>query len=79
LSTHLTTFAGGFLVLPNPINWNYAFANADFLRNKTIYLTVIGVCVLYILLTIFARYKDKQDTDQVNHRFSFAHSSLSFS
>ncbi|CAF4200745.1 unnamed protein product, partial [Adineta steineri] len=28
LSTHLTTFAGGFIVLPAPINWSYVFANA---------------------------------------------------
>ena len=31
-STHLTTFAGGFIVLPEPINWNYVFANAGFLQ-----------------------------------------------
>jgi len=29
-STHLTSFASSFLVLPNPINWNYVFANANF-------------------------------------------------
>ncbi|UJR12876.1 hypothetical protein I4U23_017050 [Adineta vaga] len=40
-STHLTTFAGGFIVLPNPINWNYVFANADFSKNQTIYITMI--------------------------------------
>ncbi|CAF4148171.1 unnamed protein product, partial [Adineta steineri] len=40
LSTHLTSFAGGFIVLPEPINWSYVFANAGFLKNKTIYLTV---------------------------------------
>ena len=54
-STHLTTFAAGFLVLPSPINWNYVFANADFLRNKTIYLTVICVSMIYLILIIYAR------------------------
>jgi hypothetical protein len=64
-STHLTTFAGGFLVLPAPVNWNYVFANADFMKNKTVYLTVICICVLYILLVIYARYKDKKDIEKV--------------
>ena len=64
-STHLTTFAGGFLVLPAPINWNYAFANADFNRNKTVYITVITVGILYVLIVIYARYKDKKDVEKL--------------
>jgi len=64
-STHLTTFAGGFLVLPAPINWNYVFANANFAKNKTIYLTMICVCVIYLLLIIYARYKDKKDIEKL--------------
>lgn len=70
LSTHLTTFAGGFLVLPTPINWNYVFANAQFTRNKTIYITVICGAVLYLVLVAFARYKDKQDVRKVSARTS---------
>ena len=65
LSTHLTTFAGGFLVLPKPINWNYVFANADFAKNKTIYLTVIGAALLYVMLIIYARLQDKKDVEKV--------------
>lgn len=64
-STHLTTFAGGFIILPKPINWNYIFANADFIRNKTVYLTVICVLILYLLLIIYARYKDKKDIEKL--------------
>jgi hypothetical protein len=64
-STHLTTFAGGFLVLPAPVNWNYVFANADFAKNKTIYLTVICICIIYIVLMIYARFKDKKDIEKV--------------
>jgi hypothetical protein len=56
-STHLTTFAGGFVILPAPINWNYVFANADFIQNKTIYLTII--CV-YIVSMIYAQFQDKK-------------------
>jgi heme/copper-type cytochrome/quinol oxidase subunit 2 len=61
----LTTFAGEFFILPAPVNWNYVFDNADFLKNKAMYLTTICVVVLYILFTIYARYKDKKDNEKV--------------
>jgi len=64
-STHLTTFAGGLQILPESVNWNYVFANADFDKNKTIYLTVICVSVIYIILIIYARYKDKKDFEKL--------------
>ncbi|CAF4238484.1 unnamed protein product, partial [Adineta steineri] len=74
-STHLTSFASGFVILPESINWNYVFANADFMKNKTIYLTVICVSVIYIILIIYARFKDKKDIEKLgvtplpdNHR-----------
>jgi hypothetical protein len=66
LSTHLTSFAGGFIVLPSPINWNYVFANAAFSKNKTVYLTIISISVIYIILLIYARFKDKKDFEKVN-------------
>ena len=69
-STHLTTFAGGFLVLPAPINWNYVFANADFAKNKTIYVTMITMAVLYIALVIYARRKDRKDVEKVRATLS---------
>ncbi|CAF3781572.1 unnamed protein product [Rotaria sp. Silwood1] len=75
-STYLTTFASGFIVLPAPINWNYVFANVDFMKNKTVYLTIICIFLLYILLIIYARYKDKKDLEKLgvtplsdNHQF----------
>ncbi|CAF1640812.1 unnamed protein product, partial [Adineta ricciae] len=64
-STHLTSFAGGFLVLPNPINWNYVFANASFSKNPTIYLTIIITSLFYIILMIYSRYKDKKDIEKL--------------
>jgi hypothetical protein len=64
-SSHLTTFAGGLEILPAPINWNYVFANGEFLRNKTIYITVIIVCLLYLVLIIFARRCDRKDLSKV--------------
>ncbi|CAF3624741.1 unnamed protein product [Adineta steineri] len=65
LSTHLTTFAGGFIVLPAPINWSYVFANADFMKNKTVYLTMIFTSVVYIILMVYARFKDKKDFEKL--------------
>lgn len=61
LTNHLTSFAGGFIVLPSPINWYYVFTNLDFTRNQTIYLTVIISLLLYIILMIYARRQDKFD------------------
>lgn len=66
-STHLTTFAGGFLPIPVTINWKYVFANASFLQNKTLYMTVISIVVLYIILIIIARYRDKKERNKVKH------------
>ncbi|CAF1670733.1 unnamed protein product, partial [Adineta ricciae] len=62
---HLTKFTGSFNVLPQPVNWQYVFANADFARNKTIYLTIISVSVIYVLLIIYARYYDKKDLQKL--------------
>ena len=64
-STHLTKFTGGFQALPAPIDWNYVFANADFLKNKTVYLTVICVTVIYLILVIYSRYKDRKDLERL--------------
>ncbi|CAF4112645.1 unnamed protein product, partial [Adineta steineri] len=65
LSSHLTSFAGGFIVLPEPINWSYVFANAGFMKNKTIYLTIICMSIAYIILMIFGRYKDRKDIEKL--------------
>jgi hypothetical protein len=60
-TNHLTTFAGGWVVLPSAINFDYVFTNASFEKNKTIYLTVIILFVIYILFAIWGRYMDRQD------------------
>ena len=60
-SNHLTTFAGGFIVLPNAINFNYVWSRASFTQNPVIYTTVIVLICSYILLAIWSRYMDKKD------------------
>ena len=69
VSNHLTTFAGGFLVLPNAINFNKVWANASFLQNPVIYSAVICLVSLYILLSIWARYMDLRDGQKVGVTF----------
>ena len=67
-SAHFGAVAGGFHVLPAPINWNYVFANADFIKNKAIYFTMIIIALLYIALIVYARRKDRKDVERVRSR-----------
>ena len=41
LSNHLTSFAGGLILIQSKINFQYVFANASFATNHLIYSTVI--------------------------------------
>jgi polycystin 1L2 len=66
ISTHLTSFAGGFVILPSSINFQYVFANASFSKNLLIYLTLIILTCLYILFAIWARIMDKRDLKKLN-------------
>lgn len=65
LAEHLTDFTSGLRFLPEPIQWNRLFSDGDFLRNRTIYLTVIVVMLFYVLLMIYSRYGDRQDLRRV--------------
>ena len=64
-SKHLTSFAGGFVVLPPAINFENVFANASFDKNPTIYITVIVISVLFIIFMLTARYMDVQDNKKL--------------
>ncbi|KAK7505245.1 hypothetical protein BaRGS_00003407 [Batillaria attramentaria] len=64
-ATHLTTFAGGMVVPPNTIDWDYVFSNFDFDRNPTLYGTEIVIFVAYILAVVWARRKDKKDLQKI--------------
>jgi hypothetical protein len=63
---HLTSFAGGLIVLPPEINFQYVFANASFTRNPFIYTTVIVVACVYILLAVWSRHMDIRDLSKLN-------------
>jgi len=60
-STHLSTFGGGWAVQPNTIDFDYVFANLDFARNVTLYVTEIIIFIVFIGAAIWARREDKKD------------------
>ncbi len=64
-TSHLTSFAGGWVVAPNPIDFSYVFANLDFLSNPTLYVTQIVIAVIYVIAVVWARRKDKKDVTKV--------------
>lgn len=65
-SYHLTEFAGGFVVLPNPIDFDYVFANASFAQNPTLYVTLFTLLGLFVIMSIWARFMDKRDDAKLN-------------
>ena len=67
VSSHLTDFAsadieGSIIDIPLNFDFDYVFAHASFLRNKTIYLTVIICTALYIVVSMLCIWLDKQDS-----------------
>ncbi|KAK4300255.1 hypothetical protein Pmani_027526 [Petrolisthes manimaculis] len=62
---HLTSFGSGFFVALNAIDFSYVFANAGFLDNLTIYLTLIISLALYFIGLVYARIKDRRDVEKV--------------
>ncbi|KAK4300612.1 hypothetical protein Pmani_027195 [Petrolisthes manimaculis] len=57
---HLTSFGSGFFVALNAIDFSYVFANAGFLDNLTIYLTLIISLALYFIGLVYARIKGRR-------------------
>jgi hypothetical protein len=64
-SIHLTSFAGGLVVMPNNINFQYVFANAAFSKNYTIYFTLIIFALIYIFFAIWALLMDAKDLKKI--------------
>jgi len=62
----LTTFAGGFIVLPDPLDINADDLN--FNNMKTIYITLIVLAILYGVTMAYSYYKDKRDAQMVGKR-----------
>ena len=54
-SDHLTSFATGFFVITNSVEFDYIFAHDGFEDRLTIYLTIIVTAIMYLLLSMWAR------------------------
>ncbi|XP_074649181.1 polycystin-1-like [Tubulanus polymorphus] len=59
--THLTTFAGGWIVAPNEIDISYISKNSGFDKNVAIYTFIIVVVVLYLVAAIISFHFDRKD------------------
>ncbi|XP_069998872.1 polycystin-1-like protein 2 [Penaeus vannamei] len=64
-ASHLTSFASGFFPSPNLINFEYIFANAGFTDNMSIYMTLIFTLVGFLVLLVWARFKDREDLKEL--------------
>jgi hypothetical protein len=72
---HMTSFAGGLLLMPNKLNWEEDIAKlAEADDNLVGIATVAAVLFVYAIAVFFARRKDKMDYLRV----SFHYNSYSF-
>lgn len=61
---HLTSFGGGLLVKPNPIDFDTVWvAFADIHNNMAVLATMISIFLIYILVIVWARRADTRDRD----------------
>jgi hypothetical protein len=68
-SNHLTSFAGGLVLLPSIINFEYAFSQPSPIQNPLIYSTIVLVSLFYILFAVWARWMDMRDVKKMNITF----------
>ena len=69
LCNHLTFFGSTFLVMPNAIDIHQtAELFATFENNPVVVTTVGCLCVVYVLVVMWARRKDAQDQAKVRLR-----------
>ena len=66
VSSHLTSFAGGLVLLHSTVNFQYAFSNASPIQNPLIYSTIIFLTCLYILFASWAKWMDIKDLKKMN-------------
>ncbi|CAH1796902.1 unnamed protein product [Owenia fusiformis] len=64
-SSHLTSFCGGWIVVPNTIDWDFVFSGFTLDKNVTLLVFVGVISTLYSILLIWARRADKKDIEQL--------------
>ena len=68
LCTHLTSFGGGLITAPAPIDFSKVFAGIKDMfasGNVGVFFTIIGLFGLYILLAVYSRRMDKKEEAQI--------------
>ena len=74
LCTHLTSFGGGLVTAPNPIDFSKVMAGFKDMfssGNVAVFFSIISLFALYILLAIYLRRKDIADYKQVSATSKF--------
>jgi hypothetical protein len=68
LSSHLSAFAGGFIVLPSGIDFDYVWSGetASPLKNPTVYAVVCVLVLAYVLMGVLAWRMDGRDEKKLN-------------
>ena len=66
ISNHLTSFAGGLMILPSTINIEYIFANSSMTKSFLSNFVILIITCIYILFALFSRYMDIQDEKKMN-------------
>ncbi|ESP04057.1 hypothetical protein LOTGIDRAFT_109826, partial [Lottia gigantea] len=66
LCNHLTSFASGVFVPPNQINFDTVFDDlgAKLLDNNAVLITISCMIFVYLVASVWARRKDKQDVEK---------------
>ena len=73
LCNHLTSFGGGLLIAPNPIDMDTVFkelSRLDETGNFGVLLTIIFVFLFYIIAIILAKRADRRDQAKVGDKIS---------
>jgi len=66
MSNHLTSFAGGLVILPSDIDFQYSFTNPVLIKSVLVFIFIILITCIYILFAIWSRYMDIQDEKKMN-------------
>jgi hypothetical protein len=63
---HLTSFGGDFVVPPNTIDFGSVWSKFKSLHeNAAVFGTVVSILILYVIVMIWARRKDRKDVIKV--------------
>ncbi len=66
MSNHLTSFAGGLVILHSDINFQYVFVTNLLGKSFLVVIFLILITCLYILFAIWSRHMDIQDEKKMN-------------